>query len=272
MRGLEDLRSELERIDGRGYGAYRDIRGRWEADGWTSEVVWVQGDPYAPPSRVRALLPPEVVGLPRGLLASDPRRVGVAAHLARAFAEGASEGSSHRGSGKSGVVRMEHPGQQVMPQTAVQVAGDGAVEARFQVGLPARGRRVLGRAAADLLCKLVPRLMRNTLRAAAHDPADLLRAAEVNEDAEHLRATLSDLGLVAFVADGARLPRRSGVDDRPLEEGVVPFRSPDSLRVTVDLPNAGRVTGMGLPAGATLVVGGGFHGKSTLLRALERGV
>lgn len=29
---------------------------------------------------------------------------------------------------------------------------------------------------------------------------------------------------------------------------------------------------MGIPEGVTLIVGGGFHGKSTLLQALERGV
>ena len=69
------------------------------------------------------------------------------------------------------------------------------------------------------------------------------------------------------------LPRRSGVDDRPLEGGgVVPFRSPESLRVVLQAPNAGSVPGMGVPVGVTLVVGGGFHGKSTLLRALEAGV
>lgn len=38
------------------------------------------------------------------------------------------------------------------------------------------------------------------------------------------------------------------------------------------LPNCGRVTGMGVPIGITLIVGGGFHGKSTLLKALEVGV
>nr|BFF22223.1 hypothetical protein GCM10025732_01880 [Glycomyces mayteni] len=52
----------------------------------------------------------------------------------------------------------------------------------------------------------------------------------------------------------------------------MPFRSPDSLAVEVELPHAGRVRGMGIAPGVTLIVGGGFHGKSTLLRALESGV
>jgi predicted ABC-class ATPase len=93
------------------------------------------------------------------------------------------------------------------------------------------------------------------------------------EDAEALRGQLSRLGLVAFVADGSLLPRRSGVDDRPLQaDRAIPFRSPASLQVKVSLPHAGEITGMGVPSGVTLVVGGGYHGKSTLLAALELGV
>lgn len=140
------------------------------------------------------------------------------------------------------------------------------------MGLPARGRRILGRAAAALLGDRVPEVVRRSLFFAALDAATVVRAADVNEDADALRGHLAALGLVAFVADGAVLPRRSGVDPRPLPRGAVPFESPESLRVSVELPNAGRVTGLGVPAGVTVIVGGGFHGKSTLLRALELGV
>ncbi len=40
----------------------------------------------------------------------------------------------------------------------------------------------------------------------------------------------------------------------------------------MELPNRGSVSGMGIPEGVTLVAGGGFHGKSTLLSALAWGV
>ncbi|MGD2068151.1 MAG: ABC-ATPase domain-containing protein [Gemmatimonadota bacterium] len=273
MRGIDELRERLERIDGRGYGAYKELRGRWAVGDWTLDVAWVQGDPYAHPSRLRALLDPEVANLPPELLSSRSRRVGLACHLARAFDRAADGARSSRGSGRSGDVLIYAPGQEVLEQTAVQVGADGAVEARFYVGLPARGRRILGRQASELLAEDVAGAVEGSLRAAAHDPDALRRAAEVNEDADHLRDRLPDLGLVAFVADGAVLPRRSGVDDRPMRgDGVVPFESPEPLRVEVTLPNRGTVSGMGLRPGVTLVVGGGFHGKSTLLRALEQGV
>jgi len=87
-----------------------------------------------------------------------------------------------------------------------------------------------------------------------------------------LRQQLPERGLVAFIPDGAILPRRSGVDERPLLADAVPFHSPETLRVEFTCPNRGLVTGMGIPAGVTLIVGGGYHGKSTLLRAIELGV
>ncbi len=273
MRSAEELTELLHDIDGRGYKAYKAIGGRWDLGDFVLSVDHVQGDPFASPSRVSAHLAAEVAALPPSLLSSPARRTGVAACLARAFAAAAREASSHLGSGKSGVVVMEDPGQLVIPQTAVRVDADGCVEARFRVGLPARGRRVLGHKAATLLGRTVAALVRDTLPAPVHDPESLRHAAEVNEDADALRASLRDRDLVGFVAEGARLPRRSGVDDRPLEgPSVVSFEAPQSLRVGLETPNSGLVTGMGIPRGVTLIVGGGFHGKSTLLRALERGV
>lgn len=168
---------------------------------------------------------------------------------------------------------MEHPGQKVLPQTAVTVGADGGLEARFRVGLPAHGRRVAGGLAVELLLETVPALLHRAFVLSDGDTSVGERAAEVAEDAEALRAFLGDEGLVAFVADGARLPRVTGVDDRPLRgPEVVPFASPPEMRVQVTLPNAGSVTGMAIPPGVTLIVGGGFHGKSTLLRAIEAAV
>jgi predicted ABC-class ATPase len=259
-------------MDGNGYGAYKALKGAWRFPDLVLHVDWVQGDPYAAPSPMRVELEPEVAALPASAVRTPSRAVGTAAWLARRFASAAREASGRRGSGRSGLIRMDAPGQEVLPQTAVLVGQDGSVEARFAVGLPARGRRVKGRVAAEILADELPVLVRESLTAPALDPEELERHAATNEDADHLRSLLRERGLVAFVADGALLPRRSGVDDRPLEGEVVPFRSPDPLRVEVELPNRGRVAGMGIPEGVTLVVGGGFHGKSTLLRAVEAGV
>ncbi|NLC51895.1 MAG: ABC-ATPase domain-containing protein, partial [Firmicutes bacterium] len=147
------------------------------------------------------------------------------------------------------------------------------MEARFSVGLPARGRTVLGRQAIEMLCVELPKVAERSLFYNTLDKKQLRRHIEVSEDQDYLRGQLSRHRLVAFIGNGAVLPRRSGVSDRPLSgEKAVPFKAPVTLEVEFTLPNAGKVRGMGIPEGVTLIVGGGYHGKSTLLRAVERGV
>jgi len=272
-RSAEDLEDLLRRIDGRGYKAYKELAGAWTFDDFTLEFDHVQGDPFADPSRVRVVVEPEVAQLPPGAWANRSRAVGTAALLARTFSDMGRDRSRRRGSGRSGTLRMESPRQLVLPQTAVQVDDEGRVEARFAAGLPAKGRRITAGQAIELLRRDVPALVCDALLASAYEADEIERHAAMNEDATALRDAIAEDDLVAFIADGARLPRRSGIDDRPLDTpDVVPFESPESLRAEIELPNAGPVTGMGIPAGVTLIVGGGFHGKSTVLRALQDGV
>ncbi|MDZ7780952.1 MAG: ABC-ATPase domain-containing protein [Gemmatimonadota bacterium] len=271
-RDTEALRHRLAQIDGAGYKRYKELRGRWRFPDFTLHVDHVQGDPYAAPSPVRVELPAETSELPAEGYGTEPGRLGVAAWLARRFSEAARTVPT-RGSGRSGEVRMEHPGQKVEPQTAALCRPDGSVEARFTVGLPGRGRRIAGEQAATLLLDVVPELVRRWLVCHEEDVPELLAAARTNEDAQALRRFLREEDLVAFLADGAMLARASGVEDTPLDsDTAVPFESPESLRATVDLPHAGRISGMPVRPGVTVIVGGGFHGKSTLLRALEAGV
>ncbi len=273
MPDLQDLAAALRRLDGKGYKAYKDVKGRYDAGRFTLSIDHVQGDPFAEPSRLRALVPADSAALPEWALRNEARRTAAADFLNRALEAALRRRASDRGSGKSGELFVLRPGQEVLVRAAMAVSPDGAVEARFRAGLPARGRRILGREAAELLTGDVPAAVEAALLFESLD-ADALRLhVESVEDARALRAALAEQGLVAFVADGAHLPRRSGIDDRPLPfEDAVPFRAPDSLHVTLHAPNAGDVAGLGIRAGVTLIVGGGFHGKSTLLRAIERGV
>lgn len=273
MATISELADQLRSLDGRGYRAYKQIKGTYEADRFTLTVDHVQGDPYAEPSRFRASLAPDAAALPSWAFRTRDRRVATADFLNRRLWDGLAEESATSGSGKSGELRILRPGQEVLDRAALEVTGDGAVEARFRVGLPARGRRIKGSAAAELVEGSVIRAIRMSLFFEVLDESDLRRHVEAVEDAIALRSQLRERGLVAFVADGAGLPRRSGIDDRPMEgESVVPFRSPPGLAVKLDSPNSGPINGMGVPEGVTLIVGGGYHGKSTLLRALERGV
>lgn len=270
---LASLGALLAELDGRGYKSYKSIKGRFDADSFDLLIDYVQGDPFAEPSRVRAVVPASSARLPEWSLGSEAARVATADFLSRVLHSNLSRHSRERGSGRSGELRILRPGQEVLARTSVLVGEGGEVEARFRVGLPARGRTILGRQASELLTEIVPGVVEESLLFRSLDGAALRRHVETVEDARALRSQLEGRGLVAFIADGSHLPRRTGIDDRPLPAGeAVPFRSPESLRVTLEAPHAGEVAGMGVPAGVTLIVGGGFHGKSTLLRAIERGV
>lgn len=268
-----DLQRSLHRIDGKGYPAYKDIRGHYDFDYFTLFIDHIQGDPFAAPSRLRVRLPMSVAAFPADSRSNHSRLIALRDFLARAFASHCRALSDRsRGSGKSGLIAMDTPGQEILERSAIIITND-FVEARFVVGLPARGRRVLGQQAAAMLMSDVPAIVEATLKYPNLNRERLAAHLNAAEDADALRAQLPALGLVAFVADGSILPRQSGVDDRPLrDDQAISFHSPGSLQVEVALPHAGRVTGMGIPTGVTLIVGGGYHGKSTLLSALERGV
>jgi predicted ABC-class ATPase len=267
---LRRLQATLDRIDRKGYGAYKDLQGTYDPEGFTLFIDRVQRDPFAPPSLVRVRTHDNQFS-PK--LFTDPvRRVAFEDFLTRSV-EGAIRKvvRGNRGSGGSGCVEVQRTSQIVLPRTSMVVAPE-YVEARLAVGLPARGRTVDARAARTVLLEELPEVVRRALTPGGVDVERARLHVETVEDAEHLRNLLPSLGLVAFVADGSVLPRESGASDRPLREGAVPFESPEELRVSVELPNRGEVSGMGIPEGVTLVAGGGFHGKSTLLSALSWGV
>jgi predicted ABC-class ATPase len=279
VHDADDLERTLSRIDGRGYKAYRDIRGAYDFGDLTLCVDHVQGDPFAAPSRMRVRIPMERAALPRALFANRTRRTALADFLARRVRdEICRRPKQSSGTGKSGLVSVDAGGQEVLERSAVAITDDW-VEVRLQVGLPAQGRRVLGQRAAALLCDAVPSIAERGLCAADAWRDAMRDFVECVENQEHLRAQLVTRGLAAFVGDGAVLPRESGASDRPLRgASAVRFEAPPSLRVELDLLNplpgsdgAQRsIAGMGIPSGVTLIVGGGYHGKSTLLRALER--
>jgi predicted ABC-class ATPase len=270
------LESELDRIDGRGYKAYKDIRGSFRMGDFILHIDHVQGDPFAAPSRMCVEIERSKAGFKGDLDRTAPARLALSDFLARAFAravrEVKSRGRGSRGMGKSGLIEIDAGGQEIVLRTATLVT-ERTIEARFVLGLPARGRTVLGREAWQMLCHEVPAIVKRSLYASALDEDGLNAHIKSVEDWTALQAALDDTGLVAFVADGSVLPRRSGIDPRPLTEGsVVKFKSPPELRVELALSDGQKIQGMGVPRGVTLIVGGGFHGKSTLLDALAKGV
>ena len=272
MQNQDQLRSTLQRLDNASYKAYKDIKGSYDFIDFKLIIDYVQGDPFASPSQLRVQVPQSIAGFPDFLYQSTSRQVALRDYLTRQFRKAAGEISDSRGTGKSGLIAITSVGQEILERSSVLV-NEEMVEARFVIGLPAKGRRILGRQAAELLCDDIPEIVDQALIYQSLSPKAIRHHVETVEDADWLRNQLPEQNLVAFVPNGAILPRRSGVDDRPLaDQGVVPFQSPPELQVSFDCPNRGTVEGMGIPEGITLIVGGGYHGKSTLLQALELGI
>ena len=278
---INDLERLLIRIDKRQYPAYKDTQGVWVyPTGAKLSIDWIQGDPYASPSRCRVLVPENLAGFPRKLYENRVRKIALEDYLTRSFgaavsASGGDVRAQNQGwkGEKGGDMMVDKPGQYVIERSSVQIHKDGSVEARFTVGLPARGRTILGSWASSILCNNLPRYISEGLLCRNLNSTRIQMHVDCVEDSEALRGMLDDLGLVAFVADGSILPRASGNSDLPMTASqAVTFRSPDELAITVELPHKGSIRGMGIRKGITLICGGGFHGKTTLLEALQVGV
>jgi predicted ABC-class ATPase len=274
MRPIESLRMQLRGLDGKDYGACQSLLGSYSYPTFDLYIDQIPKDPYAPPHTgiYRVRVGWSSAGFSPNVISTQTRKVALRDFLARQFFRNSSVVSRRRGTGNSGLITIAEPGQEILERTSVAVSEE-FIEARIFLGLPAQNRRIRADVAEQMIFEELPGVVNSSLFASSLDGQEITEHLHTAEDAEFLRNELTLLGLVAFVADDAVLPRVSGVDPRPLDSGdVVRFRSPDSLRLSVELPNAGTITGMGIPKGVTLLVGGGYHGKSTLLQALEQGV
>lgn len=268
---MQNLNNLLIRIDGKSYKAYKEIQGKYIGKDFTLYIDYVQGDPFASPSRIRISFPKSFTQHKKDWFDTITRKIAFEDFLAR---EAATTINNHdknfRGTGKSGLIYVDCPGQEVLPRTTVKV-DDNNIEFRLSVGLPAIGRRILGKKAAQMLCQDIPIMMKKTI--CNYDMDKLISHLSLADEQEAIRNYINKNNYVSFIANGAILPRKSGVSNLPLlSTDAVPFQSPSSLEIKIPLPTGKLIKGMAIPEGISLIVGGGFHGKSTLLKAIERGV
>ena len=271
MNTESQLREQLNRINRRSYPAYKDLRGSYQFPGYILHIDHVQGDPFAAPSKVSVEVLQKIAGFPKTLFSEPHRRIALQDHLIREFGKVMNGYMFQaKGSGKSGLMSISKCGQQVLERTALSM-DDRRILVRFEVGFPANGRTINAPELDKMLFRFVPECVKQALYYSNMDAKKIQEIVELADDQQAIREQLPERGLVAFVANGAMLPRESGVSDRPMR-GAVPFESPESMEVELTLPHKGKIKGMGIHKGITLIVGGGYHGKSTLLKALELGV
>ncbi|XP_063695351.1 uncharacterized protein LOC134826784 [Bolinopsis microptera] len=276
----QELKYILLDLDRKPYNFYKDLYGfTFDFERiFSLKFDHVQGDPYASPSRICVTLPLQNSRFPDWSWSNSTRTVALADYICRRTVGAISDQKADykaRGSwhdGKGGELRIEHPSQNMLLRTSVEVKEENIL-LRFCVGLPAKGRNICGHWAADICTNTVHNIVIRACCGESTDKTELQNWVESYEDQEALRKQLSAAQLIAFVPDGAILPRSAGHLDTPHSgRGVVSFQSPPSLKVTLKCPNKGSITGMGIKPGVTLIAGGGFHGKTTLLSALKLGI
>ena len=271
MKSSVELKNELFKIDGKGYKAYKVLEGKYDFKKYVLSIDHVQGDPFASPSRVRIIIDNKIAQIPEELFDNKNKEIAVCDFLTRLFSKNIKNQSEKIfGSGKSGLIEISRCPQEILERTAI-IRNKNFFEARFYVGFPARGRSVLARELEKIIFNIIPNIVENTFIYKNINKLNLINRVKLIEDQFYIRKNLKEKGLVAFVANESILPRESGVSARPLRNGKK-FISPQALEVEFDTPNRGKIKGMGIPKGITLIIGGGYHGKSTLLRALELGI
>ncbi|MEZ8288081.1 P-loop domain-containing protein [Vibrio sp. 10N.237.312.B06] len=258
---MDQLTAKLKKLEKQNFRAYQQIKGQYDFADFELHIDHVQGDPYASSSRFRATRAWSLTGL--GWLKEKSYEYQVAARdfIARSFSEFAKQEAT---------VSIALTGQTVLDNTSVVFTEHG-IEIRFRINLPADGRSILAKKAINIITFYLPKFIRRATLERELNIEAMIKHCEAVEDQDALRAQLEENNLAAFVANGSVLPRIAGNCDLPMK-GAVPFLAPESLSVTLNAPNQGDVTGLGIPKGITLIVGGGFHGKSTLLNAVERSI
>lgn len=271
MKSSNELRVMLHSIDHKSYPAYKALAGGYQFDGYKLYIDHVQGDPFASPSSLHVEIAGKDAGFPESYYKKNCGRIALQDFLTRRFAACVEDFNfKAKGSGKSGLISITRCGQEVLERSACQITDSGLI-ARFHVGFPAFGRTINAGELEKILFDFLPRCVENSFVYRRLDSRQVEKAVFLAEDQETVRRILKEKKLAAFVANGSVLPRKSGVSDLPMKDSV-PFVSPESMEMTLKLPHRGEIKGMAVPQGITLIVGGGYHGKSTLLDALQMGV
>lgn len=271
MKMAEELQRELCSINRKSYPAYKGLKGAYQFPDYQLFIEHVQGDPFAAPSALRIFVPHSKAKFPERYYWDKCSKVALQDALLRRFAEiSAKFCYQAKGSGKSGVIQVSHCGQEVLERTACEITKEG-IHIRFFVGFPANGRTINSGELEKILFVYLPKCVEMSLYHRKVPERETEQVICLKEDQRVIREELKKRGLIAFVANGSILPRQSGNSDLPMKDAV-PFQSPKSMEITIQLRHRGSITGMGIRKGITLIAGGGYHGKSTLLEALEKGV
>ena len=263
---MKALYQKIRSLNGKNYGLYKSLADKpWDFGDFALEFLHVQGDPYAPASRVLIKANLSMLGYAGEWGGTFERRLALSDFLYRKLGRLVQE----RYPGKDAAVIFDTAGPEMLVRNSLWI-DNGELRACLQVKLPGDGRKIQAELAAEILTMVLPDLVSAGLYYSKSDEVFLQEHYRVLAERKEILSQLDARGLCAFVPDGTVLPRESGLSEMPLE-GAVPFVAPEEMAVTLNV--CGRdIRGMGIPKGITVITGGAFHGKSTLLQALTRSV
>ncbi|MCD8816195.1 ABC-ATPase domain-containing protein [Staphylococcus arlettae] len=269
MKQAHTLFQTLQSLDGQKYGAYKRLSGTYAYNNFQLAIDHIQTDPYAPPSKVRIIINKITTGIPEDLIDTKLKRIAVSDFLTRNIYSKIHKLTQRQRNYHANIM-IDNRGPEILERSAVTIT-DHFIEVCLEIGLPAKGRKILGTAATHIFKTIVPEIVARALSYKNIDQVAFADQVTLMEDQQYIREFLVQQGYIAFVANGSILPRQSGVSQQPLTHAVS-FTSPATYEQALTLPSGKQLTGMAIPEGITLIVGGGYHGKSTLLEALQRGV
>ena len=275
MQSVDTLKRKIESINERDYGAYQSLLGEYNFQKFRLVIHQAPKDPYAPPHtgvyRIRVNRKHDhIIDME---LDSKLTEIAFRDFLSRCFFNACAEiCKGRRGTGFSGIITINKPSQCILERNCVVVEND-FIEVRCFIGLPAAGRKVKSSIAYEMLVNELPEIINRSLYKKNMDLQALINHIHIAEDSEFLRREIEANGFISFIPDNAVLPRSSGASDKPMDpKKVVLFKSPPTLQQEFNLPHTGQIKGMAIPRGVTLIAGGGYHGKSTLLDAIKFGI
>lgn len=263
---MKALYQKIRTLNGKNYGLYKSLADKpWDFGDFVLDFLHVQGDPFAPASRVVVRAKLSALGYAPEWGSDFEHRLALSDFLYRRLGRLVQE----RYPGKDAAVVFNTAGPEMLVRNSLWI-DNGELRACLQVRLPGEGRKIQAEEAAEILTMVLPDLVSAGLYCDKAAVPALQEYYRVLAERKAILAELDARGLCAFVPDGAVLPRASGLSEAPLE-GAVKFEAPEEMAVTLSV--CGReIRGMGIPKGITVITGGAFHGKSTLLQALIRAV
>ncbi|MGL4676283.1 MAG: P-loop domain-containing protein [Brevinema sp.] len=269
---MHNLKTKLQRFHKCKYPLYQGLLGEYNFGDFIMVVDYVQADPFAPPSKITLKIPFEKTHFDLWFIDTPVRCYSFCDILGRILAaQIRSLTKDDKGSGNGGFCGIRYGAQKVIESNAI-IVKDQHIECRILAGLPGFGRTIAGIEAQEFLLQEIPKVVRQSFFDKAHH-VEIKKFVCLTEQQHYLREECRKRGIVSFIANGSILARASAVSDKPMShQKAIVFQSPKELETTITLPDGLVLSGMAIPKGITLIAGGGFHGKSTLLSAVSHAI